>query len=175
MENVYFKEVQKFRQPWLWIIMALTVLVTVGPFLTAVVAKPGLLLDIGFLITCFFTLLIVLGVIALLLVCKLTTEIGRDGIDYRFFPFHLTGRRIEWKDVEKGYVRKYRPVTEYGGWGIRIGIWRHGRAYNVSGDVGLQLELKNGKKILFGTQRPEELDNALAQLAHSQLRKDQSG
>jgi hypothetical protein len=37
-------------------------------------------------------------------------------------------------------------------------------AYNVSGNRGLQLELTNGKKILLGTQRPEEIAQALIHL-----------
>jgi hypothetical protein len=32
------------------------------------------------------------------------------------------------------------------------------RAYNTSGNMGLQLIMKNGKKILIGTHKPDELD-----------------
>ncbi len=35
------------------------------------------------------------------------------------------------------YARKYRPIREYGGWGIRYG-W-NGRAYSTSGNEGVQL------------------------------------
>ncbi len=53
----------------------------------------------------------------------------------------------------------YRPILEYGGWGIRYGL--RGRAYNVSGNRGLRVELTNGKHILFGSAKPEELKLAL--------------
>ncbi len=46
--------------------------------------------------------------------------------------------------------------------GIRYGP--KGTAYNVSGKIGLQLELKNGKKILIGTRKPEEIENLLHHL-----------
>ena len=36
-------------------------------------------------------------------------------------------------------------------------------AYNVKGKMGLQLVLKNGKKILIGTQKTEELKQILAE------------
>ena len=36
-----------------------------------------------------------------------------------------------------------------------------GKAYNVSGNRGLQLELSSGKKILIGSQRADELARIL--------------
>jgi hypothetical protein len=43
----------------------------------------------------------------------------------------------------------------YGGW---CGSWgRQGRAYNVSGATGIELLLKDGKKVMIGTRRGEEL------------------
>jgi hypothetical protein len=59
----------------------------------------------------------------------------------------------------KCYVRKYKPLAEFGGWGLRFGV--SGKAYNISGNKGLQLELTNNKKLLIGTQKPEELSEAL--------------
>jgi hypothetical protein len=34
-------------------------------------------------------------------------------------------------------------------------------AYNVKGNIGLQLGLKNGKKLLLGTQKGAEIEAAL--------------
>jgi hypothetical protein len=48
----------------------------------------------------------------------------------------------------------------YGGWGIKRGIG--GLAYNVSGNQGLQLVLTDGRKILIGTQKPEQFINAMS-------------
>ncbi len=45
-------------------------------------------------------------------------------------------------------------VSGYG-WG------KSGSAFNVKGNIGLQLYLKNGKKVLFGTQRPDALKRAM--------------
>jgi len=58
-------------------------------------------------------------------------------------------------------VRKYSPIGEYGGWGYRVAGKRSGVAYNISGNMGIQIELKNGKKILLGTRKPEEAKEAL--------------
>ncbi|NVL91956.1 MAG: hypothetical protein HWN71_02845 [Desulfobacterales bacterium] len=53
----------------------------------------------------------------------------------------------------------YNPLKDYGGWGIRYG--RGGRAYNVSGNRGVYLELSNGKSLLIGSLQPEELARAI--------------
>jgi hypothetical protein len=52
-------------------------------------------------------------------------------------------------------AKTYRPLREYGGWGIRYGA--AGKAYNVSGNLGVQLSLLSGRKIMLGSQKPEEL------------------
>lgn len=66
--------------------------------------------------------------------------------------------------MKKVYVRKYLPLREYGGWGLRWGIFGSGTAYNISGNMGIQLVLQNGKKILVGTQKAEECRRILEQL-----------
>ena len=65
---------------------------------------------------------------------------------------------------DKAYIRKYDALTEYGGWGIKGGkFWKKdkGTAVNVSGDIGIQLELKSGKKLLIGTQLKNESEMVL--------------
>ena len=91
---------------------------------------------------------------------KLQTEVRPDGLYVRFFPFHVYFKRFTAKDLSEYYARQYRPVLEYGGWGIRYGF-KQGRAYNVSGNKGVQLVFKNGKRLLIGSQRAEELEEAI--------------
>lgn len=44
-----------------------------------------------------------------------------------------------------------------GGWGIRL--WtKYGTVYNVSGNKGLFIKLKNGKTMVIGTQKSQELE-----------------
>ncbi|APZ48188.1 hypothetical protein BW723_16255 [Polaribacter reichenbachii] len=82
---------------------------------------------------------------------------------YQFFPFHLKLKLIAWQDISKAYVRNYSPISDYGGWGLKGG-WSSakGKAINVSGDVGIQLELKTGKKLLIGTNKESEAKRVLA-------------
>ena len=48
-------------------------------------------------------------------------------------------------DVAYAEARTYAPLREYGGWGIR-GLSRK-RAYNVSGNRGVELSLVDGRKL----------------------------
>jgi hypothetical protein len=93
---------------------------------------------------------------------KLLPEVRKDGLYLRFFPFHLTFKKIPLEKLKKREVRTYNPISEYGGWGIKWGPG--GKAYNVSGNRGLQLEFIDEKRPLIGSQRPEQLDIAVRAL-----------
>ena len=113
----------------------------------------------GTLVLLMFAPIILFGFVLSL---TLHTRIDRHSIVYRFAPIHRKERLIKWEAVKKIYVRKYKPIAEYGGWGFRLG--RSGRAFNTSGNMGLQLVLNDGKKILIGTQEPEELKRIIGKL-----------
>jgi hypothetical protein len=93
---------------------------------------------------------------------RLDTNIDETSISVSMSPFG--SRKIAWKNVEKAYVRKYKPLMEFGGWGIRYGFGSKGMAYSVGGNQGLQLELNNGKKVLIGTKKASELTEFLKQI-----------
>lgn len=95
---------------------------------------------------------------------RLQSGIKEDGIYVRFFPFHFKYIMYPWTDIELCYIRKYNSLIEYGGWGLRFGWLKNGMAYNVSGNMGLQLVHKNGKKRLIGTLKPSEMESVLKQL-----------
>jgi hypothetical protein len=99
------------------------------------------------------------------------TWINKEGVYIKEFPFlsFLKYKFFPWEIISKSHVRKYNPVWEYGGWGGKRYRWRimHGRidvAYNVWGDMGLQLELINGKRVLIGTRKPVEMEDVLRKL-----------
>jgi len=157
-----FIEEQRFTQMWLIILLIVTMGVPVFMILREFSESDGQDMDvkIGMLVV-FGTVILVFGLIFSL---KLKTRIDESGIQYRFFPFHVKIRLIAWHEIQEVYVRKYNPISEYGGWGIKGGaLWSKskGVAYNVSGNIGIQLVLKNGKKILIGTQKEKDANNVL--------------
>ena len=101
------------------------------------------------------------GTLALAL--KLVTEIHPDGICVFFGPLGFPSKRFDWSEIARLYPRTYSPIIEYGGWGIRWG--KSGTAYNLRGNQGLQLELKNGKRFLVGSQYPDKLIESIRSVA----------
>ena len=90
---------------------------------------------------------------------KLQTQVCSDGLYVRFFPIHIRFKKFNSENIDQYYVRTYRPLMEYGGWGIRFG--KNGKAYNIRGRQGLQLVLKNNKKLLIGSGEPEKIVEAM--------------
>jgi hypothetical protein len=111
------------------------------------------------------TVMMIIGVFTLWLYyfMRLETEVRSDGLYVRFFPFHLKPQRIGFDELAKCEAVTYRPLIEYGGWGIRYGL--SGKAYNVRGKRGVRLEFTKGGKLLIGSQDPEALAKALTSRA----------
>jgi len=170
MSKILFKESQRFSQKWIIILITLPVLFTLwGIIQQVILGKPFgdnpspdwvlWLTFLGPLVLVFFFFRLTLH-----------TRIDRDGIYYRFAPVHRKVRYIKWSDVRVVYVRKYRPIAEYGGWGFRTG--RSGKALNTFGRMGLQIEFHDGKRLLLGTQKPELLKRTLDKLDINMLKAD---
>ena len=114
----------------------------------------------------FFVLYSIFAIYLILLFAlfKLITVINSEciRISFHIFPFNVK-RIFLWNEIKICRIRTYQPIMEYGGWGIRA--WgSSGTAFNVSGNIGLQLELTNKKRVLIGTQKPDEIKNFLHQL-----------
>jgi len=155
-----FTEQQKFTQSWLIVLVLISTLIPLGMITNDYLKNDGTMETTEFLLLA----LSMLSVLLLMFVLKLTTRIDEKGIVFRFTPFHFKPKFIAWQEIDKAYTRSYDPISEYGGWGIKGGLfWKKnkGVAYNVSGGKGLQLVLKNGKKILIGTQKPTAIDSVL--------------
>jgi hypothetical protein len=105
--------------------------------------------------------LIPLVLIIILFSIKLETMITAEGVYFRFFPFQFKFKHIPWPEITAATVRKYRPYSEFGGWGIRFNFREKETAYCMNGNMGLEMVLKNGRKVLLGTQQPEEIGKAV--------------
>ncbi|WP_027393396.1 hypothetical protein [Aquimarina latercula] len=153
--DIHYTEKQKFSQSWLW----LSILVS------GIVALLYLFnnKDVG-TTTLVITASSFALVILIFALMKLETQIKNDGIYIRFFPFHIKFIQYDWGSIKQLYIRKYDPIYEYGGWGIRMNIRGKGKAFNISGNIGLQLEFLNNKKLLIGTNKPEKLSEALKKI-----------
>ncbi|MBD2543110.1 DUF6141 family protein [Planktothricoides raciborskii] len=154
--TLLFREVQQFRQPWIWIVLT-------GTSVTALwAALSPFFLDSDWqdhwvlhIILILFGLIFGIGLPWVFYVTKLVTEIRSDGLVISFYPLLFSPIKIYFKNMQNCTAIKYKPLQEYGGWGVRLGA--KGTAYNVSGNRGVQIELINGSKILIGSKKSEVL------------------
>jgi hypothetical protein len=159
----YFSEIQKFTQTWVLVILIFVVLL-MSRFVFRLL-KDEKISKINPLF--FLIFLIPLAAVFLTFSMRLETTIDDGGISYRFYPLHMKANKIDWGNIDSVYIRKYSPAREYGGRGIRAG--KSGRAYDVSGDIGLQIIFKDKdrEKLLIGTIKPEEMKKVLETLANT--------
>ncbi|MEE4378065.1 MAG: DUF6141 family protein [Candidatus Competibacteraceae bacterium] len=158
---VIFHEEQAFRQVWLWVVLLSSVAIGIGLFGYGLFQQWILgqpwgsqpLSDPVLLLVSVTVISIPIGIVWLFYRFKLVTEVHDDGLYVRFFP--CKGKLIPFQDITRCEARTYSPIWEYGGWGIRYG--RNGRAYNVSGNQGVQLEFIKDRPLLIGSQQSAKL------------------
>ena len=98
--------------------------------------------------------LIVIGLL------RMTTEVGATDLRVWFGWIPTYRRIVPLGTIQRLEVVNYRPLADYGGWGIRLG--RDGvRVLSAKGDRGVRLELTDGTRLLIGSQQPEDLARAI--------------
>ena len=164
-QPVIFKEIQRFRQWWLWALMiGIGVIAGGSMIMAASQTKSTGGKDASDPWVWVLALLIMIGVPMLMYIIRMTTTVTRDMITIRYFP--IWTKRIPISDIKSCTPREYHAIREYGGWGIKVGFAR-GWAYTVSGSYGVQLVLPSGNALLIGSQRHLEL----ASIINGLLRK----
>lgn len=148
-------ETQRLRQWWIWLIVLVAVLFVAWMFIEQIVlgqpvgnnpAPDGVMWVV--------TILVGVGVPLLMYSVNLTAEVDTDRLVIQYFL--LWKRTILLCDISVCFPCEYRPIRDFGGWGIRCGLGK-GMCYTIYGSKGVQLELANGRKVLIGAQRPEEM------------------
>ena len=161
---ILFKETQRFPQGLIWLILVCTN----GPlhyfftrnFIRAVPFDEKPITSLSLTLVFLLSLIIII----FFLIIRLETIIKEDGIYVRFYPFHSHYRIYTWDSISQAYVREYKPIAEYGGWGMRMGLFGSGPAFNISGNKGIQLVFHDNSKLLIGTQRPDEMTEVLRRI-----------
>ena len=157
---IRFREDQFFRAPWLWLVIgAVAGLQWWGFYQQIVRGEPWGNKPAPNWMMVILWLVFGIGLPFFFLYMKLTVTVTNDAVDIRYRP--LMRRTIPHVDIRSAEARTYAPLREYGGWGIRSGL-RGTKAYNVSGNRGVELMLADGRTVLIGCQRADELAQAIA-------------
>ena len=177
--TIRFAEAQHFRQVWFWLILGGSAVLTAGIFgyglyVQLVQGRPwgdNPMSDTALIVTSSLMFLLEGGLIALFAAAHLRTEVRDDGLYLRFVPFHLSFHRLPLADVAQVEAVTYRPIMDYGGWGIKHSFGSpggtKGKVYNISGNRGVKLTYYAGNHLLIGSQQPDTLAAAIESLRES--------
>lgn len=89
---------------------------------------------------------------------KLETKVTEEEIHLRFFP--LSTIIISRTDIKQVEAIEYRPLRDFGGWGVRYGLG--GKIYSVRGNIAVKVRLMNGDIVFIGTENSESLLKSLS-------------
>jgi hypothetical protein len=147
-----YHEEQHFHRAILGVLSAALVVVAIVTLVELVAGRPAelWLVVVG---------PIVVGVVAVLLsLSHLDVDVTDAGVTIAF-RYLWPARRIAFSEIVGLEVRRYDPLLEYGGWGVRLGP--KGWGYMTGGTEGVQLRLRKGLPVLIGSARARELEAAI--------------
>jgi len=157
-QAVLFEEEQSFGAAWWGLMLGISILV-VASFTGIAVLEPEM--ASGLIVSSILAFVVIGGVTLLLTMTRLTVRVDSENMHVSYFPFFK--KDIPLTEIAHWEARTYRPLVEYGGWGIRSSWGGKNSAYNLKGNRGVQLEFASGKRLLIGSQRAKELAEAITQ------------
>lgn len=157
-----YSEIQRFRRPGLWSILLTLWIAVIGAFAFVMNRQIAQDNDSAVKVSLVIAFILLTSLIVLFARAKLSTQIDKMYISYKFYPLHKSFRRIAWKSVAKCELVTYQAKSQYGGWGIRTG--KNGKVFSVAGNRGMQIVLRTGERILIGTTNSKELSMAINNL-----------
>ncbi len=120
----------------------------------AVARGPWLEVPVSLLIGLFLPPILIVGVL------RMTTEVTpiQCRVWYGIVPTFR--RALDLDSIRSVEIVRYNAIREHWFWGVRIG--RDGeRVLTARGDRAVRIYLHDGTRVLIGSQRPEELADAL--------------
>ncbi len=163
-----YKEIQKFDSIWLKLILVVGLFVPLGFLFYG--AYQQLIKGIPFgdnpasdgILIMTIVLLLVFSVVMYFIFfrAQMITEVYDEKITVKFFPLIWTERVYKKEDIESFKVEKYNSLLRFGGWGLRYRSTKE-MAINTSGNMGVLLLMKNGKKIMLGSKDTDNFSQAL--------------
>lgn len=135
--EILFREVQRFPA-WLRLLIVLS--------MALAIALAGFVLDSMFaleespprssvILTVALGMLLPAALSVLILFVRLETFVRPDGLYVRLFPLHIKFKKFTSDQIAESYPCTYKPIRDYGGWGIRCG--RKVQGHTTSKETGV--------------------------------------
>lgn len=155
-----YYEVQRFNRILIALIIGILLLVSWYSFYLQIIAG----IPFGNNPAPDFVVILIAAVFGILFpaffaVLRLEISVDDRYLRFRFYPVHVNYRETALSEISVAEEVKYRPIMEYGGWGIRFR--RNIRAYTIRGNEGVMLTFADGRKILLGSQKADKLLKAI--------------
>jgi len=152
---VHFREEQRFEWFWTAAMLVPAIIVGYGLYRQVWLGRP-----VGPAFLLWSALVVTIVVPVWISQMRLVTEVRDDVLSIRFLRL-WPDRAIPWGQICHAQVRTYRPIKDYGGWGVRWAA--RGIVYHARGNRGVRMELVSGERVLIGSGRPEELAKAIGE------------
>lgn len=85
----------------------------------------------------------------------LTARVDTTGILVHLGSVPVLRRRVAFGEIKSVEVVRYRPIRDFGGWGIRG--WGKKKAWTVSGNQAVRLRLTDERELYIGSDVPHRL------------------
>lgn len=163
--GVVYLEVQHMEMKGTWIMM--------GVIWTLMATFFGLLLwgmekskgdvyigDVTGSVVCAGLVAFLITLLSPLMALRMRMEVAIDSERIRIYLWPWYRREFEVSKVRSVVTRECRPFREFGSRGARrVRGW--GFAYLIKGDWGVDVTMSDGRHLFIGSQKPDELKNAL--------------
>jgi len=89
----------------------------------------------------------------------LTVRVQQTRIVVHLGAAPLIKRSVPFSEIRSAASVRYRPIVEFGGWGIRG--TRKRRAWTARGNEAVALELVHDRQLLIGSDKPRRLEDRI--------------
>jgi hypothetical protein len=164
MKEEIFKEKQRFRDWEVYAILGVLILTLTAKFASDRIFPLGgnpLPLDR------YVALMLILGaVLGYFLSLKMSLKITAEHLILKSSPSPWQRRKekIRWEDIQELELVRFSPTARWSGWNVRF---NHGKNYGYCGRAGICVRKKDGKELIIGTRKIDELRAAILKMQGS--------
>jgi hypothetical protein len=168
-----FREDRSLRSAYVWIMLVILSSVILGtlawmvvrqviqgiPFGDEPLSNTSLLAGAGLVFVAWAALL------ALCAFAKLQVEVTTRGLFVRLWPLQRKVRQIPLDGATHVWALQFRPLLDYGGYGIRR--TRRGTAYTLGSGEGVRIDYDTGYHLVIESGHPLALEEAIMRCAEA--------
>lgn len=155
MAQTIYKEEQQYRN-WESIVFISILIAGLVYGIVSGNAKNAMAISPMWLSACLVALS---GFLLYLLNIKLRVSVSDKSISYQYFPIHDKKKKVKINDIKFCAVVDPSTAETYTGRNLNFAVRE--QMYSVTGRRGLQVVLKNNKRLFIGSKNPQELKNRI--------------